>query len=120
MLKEVGASGQISLGRKFAGQLFDVQFLETGVVQMLPVRVVPATSEPEQSAARKLSRPPQTVSPARQEQWERENAQAIAAFNQRMDQMGSPAQRLHAWRESQKTQAPAQANADSVSVHGAI
>ncbi len=42
MLKEVGASGQISLGKRFAGQLFDVQFLETGAVQMMPVRVVPA------------------------------------------------------------------------------
>ncbi|TAG27548.1 MAG: hypothetical protein EAZ37_05165 [Burkholderiales bacterium] len=42
MLKEVGTSGQISLGKKFAGQLFDVQFLDTGAVQMLPVRVVPA------------------------------------------------------------------------------
>lgn len=122
MLKEVGASGQISLGKKFAGQLFDVQFLDTGVVQMLPVRVVPATSEPEQSSARKPSHSPQTVSPIRQNQWERENASAIAAFNQRMDQMGSPAQRLHAWRESQKTQAlaHAQANSDSVSVHGTV
>ena len=42
MLKEVGASGQISLGKRFAGQLFDVQFLDTGAVQMMPVRVVPA------------------------------------------------------------------------------
>ena len=28
MLKEVGASGQISLGREFAGRLFDVVFHE--------------------------------------------------------------------------------------------
>ena len=30
MLKEVGASGQISLGKRFAGQLFEVTFHDDG------------------------------------------------------------------------------------------
>jgi hypothetical protein len=33
MLKEVGASGQISLGKKYAGQLFDMQIAADGQVQ---------------------------------------------------------------------------------------
>jgi hypothetical protein len=41
MLKEVGASGQISLGKKFAGRLFDVVFYPDGRVEMVPVKVVP-------------------------------------------------------------------------------
>ena len=41
MLKEVGASGQISLGKKYAGQLFDVVFYPDGRVEMVPMKVVP-------------------------------------------------------------------------------
>ena len=43
MLKEVGASGQISLGKKYAGQLFDLQTLEDGSIVMRPVKVVPVS-----------------------------------------------------------------------------
>jgi hypothetical protein len=32
MLKEVGASGQISLGKKYAGQLYDVQTAPDGTI----------------------------------------------------------------------------------------
>jgi hypothetical protein len=41
MLKEVGASGQISLGKKYAGQLFDLSVLADGSIVMQPVKVVP-------------------------------------------------------------------------------
>ena len=49
MLKEVGASGQISLGKKYAGQLFDVVFYPDGRVEMVPMKVVPTVqgSEPD-------------------------------------------------------------------------
>jgi Post-segregation antitoxin CcdA len=97
MLKEVGASGQISLGKKFAGQLFDVQFLDTGAVQMLPVRVVPAVLEQPNTTIR--SKPQKLIVDGNpQEQWQSRNAEAIHAFNQRIEELGSPAQRLHAWR----------------------
>ena len=43
MLKEVGASGQISLGKKFAGQLFDLQTQADGSIVLQPVKVVPVT-----------------------------------------------------------------------------
>ena len=40
MLKEVGASGQISLGKKFAGRLFDVVFHEDERFELFPMKVV--------------------------------------------------------------------------------
>ena len=99
MLKEVGSSGQISLGKKFAGQLFDVQYLETGAVHMLPVRVVPDVVP--LGSDRRLTRFSQPLHTSTREQWEQDNAPAIAALNLRTEQMGSPAQRLHAWRDGQ-------------------
>ena len=46
MLKEVGASGQISLGKKYAGQLFDMVFYPDGRVELVPMKAVPTVSEP--------------------------------------------------------------------------
>jgi hypothetical protein len=51
MLKEVGASGQISLGKKFAGQLFDVVFYPDGRVEMVPMKVVPTVQSAPADAA---------------------------------------------------------------------
>lgn len=100
MLKEVGASGQISLGKKFAGQLFDVQFLDTGAVQMMPVRVVPVSLQMQNTLVK--PKPTKQIIDARaQEQWQTDNAQAIEAFNHRMELVGSPAKRLNAWRDEQ-------------------
>ena len=45
MLKEVGASGQISLGKKYAGQLFDVVFAPDGRVELVPMKAVPTVNE---------------------------------------------------------------------------
>lgn len=41
MLAMVGASGQISLGKTFAGQCFDVEQREDGSILLKPVIVVP-------------------------------------------------------------------------------
>ena len=113
MLKEVGASGQISLGKKYAGQLFDMQVLDDGRVQLMPVKVVPAVQEelaayptgdgwltPERLARRKAAaaRTPEQVDAART-QWEEENKEAIEAMNQRMARIGSMGRRLHEWRK---------------------
>lgn len=123
MLKEVGASGQISLGKKYAGQLFDVQFIEDGRVELTPVKVVPAVQErpagytegndwptPEHMVRRKTGA---ARTPARMEQartrWENENKEAIEAMNQRIAGIGSMAQRLHAWRKDRLAPEPANA-----------
>lgn len=57
MLKEVGASGQISLGKKYAGQLFDLTVQADGSIVMRPVKVVPA-AEIEQYNAWATQREP--------------------------------------------------------------
>ena len=51
MLKEVGASGQISLGKKFAGRLFDVVFYPDGRIEMVPMKVVPTVQSVPANAA---------------------------------------------------------------------
>lgn len=128
MLKEVGASGQISLGKKFAGQLFDMQILDDGRVQLMAVKVVPAVHEelaaypsgdgwltPERLARRKAAaaRTPEQVDAARN-QWEEENKEAIEAMNQRMAKIGSMGRRLHEWRKekaaSEQDAAPGQSD----------
>jgi len=41
MLKMVGASGQVSLGKKYAGKYFEMIEWEDGTVVMVPMRVIP-------------------------------------------------------------------------------
>ena len=124
MLKEVGASGQISLGKKYAGQLFDMQVLEDGRVQLLPVKVVPIAQEelaayptgdggltPERLARRKAAaaRTPEEKDAAR-DQWEAENKEAIEAMNVRVQKTGPTGRRIHEWRKEKaaSSQEPAE------------
>lgn len=126
MLKEVGASGQISLGKKYAGQLFDLQTMADGSIVMRPVKVVPVTHSvqeeradyktavatpasgdgwltPERLARRAAAaaRSPAQVEAAR-EQWEAENKDAIDAFNARIQKIGSMGRRIHEWRKNKE------------------
>ena len=98
MLKEVGRSGQISLGKRFAGQLFDVQFLDTGVVQMSPVRIVPAVSPVSQE------RPPSIANPTQDDGWHLTHAQHIAEYNAWAEQRLSFSESVREWRENQQSQ----------------
>ncbi|MFZ1639861.1 MAG: hypothetical protein WAV07_00180 [Candidatus Contendobacter sp.] len=41
MLTMVGASGQISLGKMFAGQYFDMELQEDGSILLKPMTVIP-------------------------------------------------------------------------------
>lgn len=41
MLKMVGNSGQISLGKKHAGKHFEVREQEDGTIVMTPMRIIP-------------------------------------------------------------------------------
>lgn len=127
MLKEVGASGQISLGKKYAGQLFDVQTAADGTITLQPVKVVPMVQQEAPAYLTPLATPPgdswltperlarraaaAARSPAEMEaartQWEEENKEAIAAMNQRMAKIGSMARRIHAWRKAKTPQAVA-------------
>ena len=132
MLKEVGASGQISLGKKYAGQLFDMVSYPDGRVELVPMKVVPAVQAsgaqnhsvqeeaaayrvgdgwltPERLARRKAAyeRTPEEMETARS-QWEAENKDAIEAMNQRMTKIGSMGRRIHEWRKTKAERESAQ------------
>lgn len=124
MLKEVGASGQISLGKKYAGQLFDMVFYPDGRVELVPMKAVPTLGEPalqhrvqeeaatyrvgdgwltpERLAARKAAyeRTHEELNAAR-DKWEDENKDAIEAMNQRIEKIGSMGRRVYEWRKAQ-------------------
>jgi hypothetical protein len=40
MLKMVGSSGQLSLGKRFAGRYFEVETLDDGSILLRPMRVI--------------------------------------------------------------------------------
>lgn len=98
MLKEVGTSGQISLGKRFAGQLFDVQFLDTGAVQMLPVRIVPAIPSASQIQQSSMANSPQD------DQWHLMHAKQIAAYNAWAEQRPTFSESVRQWRETEQSQ----------------
>jgi hypothetical protein len=41
MLKMVGASGQLSLGKQYAGRYFEIEVQEDGGILLRPMRVIP-------------------------------------------------------------------------------
>ena len=126
MLKEVGTSGQISLGKKYAGQLFDLQTAEDGGLKLTPVKVVPVnhtanhvvneaqaayvatphtaqgdgwiTPERMTHRATAAARTPTEMETART-QWEHDNKASIEAMNYRMTPIGSMARRIHESRK---------------------
>lgn len=95
MLKEVGASGQISLGKKYAGQLFDLQTAADGTLTLIPVKVVPLAQE--QAPAYGTS-----TSAAAHAQWAQENEPNIAQYNAWAAQRPPYSQRVRQWREAKK------------------
>lgn len=82
MLKEVGASGQISLGKKYAGQLFEVAAQPDGSITMNPVKVVPATLTTRE--------------------WADANGANIDQYNAWAVQREPYSQRVRRWRETEK------------------
>jgi hypothetical protein len=105
MLKEVGASGQISLGKKFAGQLYDAVFHQDGRVELLPMKVVPALPQVrEDVAAYAVKEPERTAaatSTAENQQWVADHAAEIAQYNAWASTREPYAQRVRRWRQSQ-------------------
>jgi len=130
MLKEVGASGQISLGKKYAGQLFDMTVQSDGSIVMQPVKVVPVVQEqvatyevnaapvgdgwltPERLARRAAAaaRSPAETQ-ALHDKWEEDNKDAIEAMNKRISKIGSMARRIHEWRQEKALHAADAASA---------
>ncbi|WP_087746923.1 MULTISPECIES: hypothetical protein [unclassified Acidovorax] len=93
MLKEVGASGQISLGKKYAGQLFDVQTAPDGTITLMPVKVVPATLAAQEEPARYA---------AAAHEWSSQHATEIDEYNAWAEQREPYSQRVRRWRAEQQ------------------
>jgi hypothetical protein len=94
MLKEVGTSGQISLGKRFAGQLFDVVFHPDGRVEMLPMRAVPAARP---LAAAQIPSPDGWLPPGGYgacNAWALENRRALEAYAAGIENDGTAAEQL--------------------------
>ena len=94
MLKEVGASGQISLGKKFAGRLFDVIIHPDDRVEMLPMKAVPQAraSEPQQVLPEDGWVPPGGYD--RCTQWALDNREALEAYAGQIAAEGTAAEQL--------------------------
>lgn len=102
MLKEVGTSGQISLGKKYAGKLFDVQTAADGTITLMPVKVVPATLTAQEEPARYASAAPTRSDPLKSAEWAQEHAKEIAQYNAWAAERQPYSQRVRNWREARK------------------
>jgi len=100
MLKEVGASGQISLGKKYAGQLFDMEIQPDGTIVMRPVKVVPATLAVQEPQA-PYGQVPQQQAQLKQAvgDWAQTHAAEIDQYNAWAAQREPYSQRVRRWRE---------------------
>ena len=97
MLKEVGASGQISLGKKYAGQLFDLTVRDDGSIVMQPVKVVPANQAVNEAPpSYAVPRPPASSQGTRE--WADAHAADIDQYNAWASQREPYSQRVRRWR----------------------
>jgi hypothetical protein len=94
MLKEVGASGQISLGKKYAGRLFDVICHPGDRFELIPVRIV-ATAPPQ--APQVVQAPDGWVPPGGYDggtKWALENRKALEHYARQIEEEGTAAEQL--------------------------
>ena len=94
MLKEVGASGQISLGKKYAGRLFDVIIHPGDRFELIPVRIVPAMP-PQQPSI--VAAPDGWVPPGGYDgctQWALDNREALEQYARQVEEHGTAAEQL--------------------------
>ena len=94
MLKEVGASGQISLGKKHAGKLFDVILHPDGRFELIPVRVV-ASAPPH--TPQLLQTPDGWIPPGGYDgctQWALDNRDALEEYARQNEEEGTAAEQL--------------------------
>ena len=100
MLKEVGASGQISLGKKFAGRLFEVIIHPDERFELIPMKAVPraAPSKPAPVAAADGWLPPGGY--AYSTQWALDNREALEAYALQVAENGTAAEQLQRYLAS--------------------
>lgn len=94
MLKEVGASGQISLGKKYAGKLYDVICHPGDRFELIPVRVV-ATAHP--APPQIVPAPDGWVPPGGYDgctKWALDNRDALENYARQIEESGTAAEQL--------------------------
>ncbi len=107
MLKEVGASGQISLGKKFAGRLFDVVFHEDERFELFPMKVVPQgrpLAAQQMQSAQLVKAPGGWVPPGgytQCSQWALDNREALTAYAQQIEEEGTASEQLEKYLAQQ-------------------
>lgn len=94
MLKEVGASGQISLGKRFAGQLFEMVVHADERVELIPMKVVAATAKTTSAPAPAVEPwlPPGGYTHA--SAWALENREALEYYAAQIEAHGTAAEEL--------------------------
>ena len=96
MLKEAGASGQISLGKKFAGHLFEVVIHEDERFELFPMKVVPQ-GRPSATLLERANASGGWLPPggyAQCSQWALDNREALTAYAQQIDAEVTAAEQL--------------------------
>lgn len=94
MLKEVGASGQISLGKKYAGRLFDVILHPDDRFELIPVRIVATAAA---HAPQIVQAPDGWVPPGGYDgctKWALDNRDALARYARQIEEEGTAAEQL--------------------------
>ncbi len=97
MLKEVGSSGQISLGKNFAGRLFEVVVHPDERIELIPMKLIPhaASVQSRDVATADGWLPPGGY--AHCNQWALDNRAALDAHARRVADQGTAAEQLHAF-----------------------
>ncbi len=98
MLKEVGASGQISLGKRFAGQLFEMVVHADERVELIPMKLISRGRSREVATA-----PDQTWLPPGGYQsanaWALENRKALEEYAAHIAKHGTAAEQMQRYLE---------------------
>ena len=103
MLKEVGASGQISLGKKYAGRLFEVIVHPDDRFELVPMKAVPQ-NRPRQAEPQPVQAADGWLPPGgylASTQWALDNRQALEAYAGRISEEGTAAEQLQQFLASQ-------------------
>jgi hypothetical protein len=95
MLKEVGASGQISLGKKYAGRLFNMVVHADDRVELVPMHVVAAGRAARQTPADTDWLPPGGYGHANE--WARANRAALEQYAAEIEAHGTAGEQLQAY-----------------------
>lgn len=97
MLKEVGASGQISLGKRFAGQLFEMVIHPDERIELVPMKLVAGRSEASPREAAKDWLPPGGYTHANA--WALANREALELYAADIAREGTAAEQLQRYLE---------------------